>query len=115
MLLPTSSHDGGTVEGGRTNALKYAKVDKFRIWETDPGSPGHAKRQIKVLADAIPSNGQLVTPVDMVVRLQKGKLFQMQMDPLPGMTAGPGGFYSGRTVEVQWVDKATFNKALEAL
>lgn len=115
LLLPTSAHDGRDIPDARQKALSYAKVDQFRIWQTDPSSSGLAKRQLKVLADAIPSAGQLVTPVDMVLRLKQGELFQLQMDPLPGMTAGPGGFYSGRTVDVQWVDKATFDRELNAL
>lgn len=95
MLLPVSGHVGDSRAERNANARHYADIDLHRIWLEKPDGT------TEVLYDAIAANGRLVTPQDIVAKLQPG-VNVLCWDPMPGKTGGVDGFPSGRSLELEW-------------
>ncbi len=95
LFAPVSGHVGGTLQAMQANADSYSKTNIHKIWLVTP------KGQSTLLHNG-PATGAHVTHLIRELSFGEKGTYKLYFDPLPGHTAGIGGFPSGRTVEIKY-------------
>jgi hypothetical protein len=93
LLLPVSGHVGGSDAQKAANARKFSKTDTYQI-ELEDGD-GHRSWLVPTTKSL-----DLVTMQDVSVTLKKGRTMKLLYHR--SGSGGPGGFPTGRTIELYW-------------